>query len=80
MTVLHGVIITKNGKLISDALNSAGLADKVLVLDCGFTDKTCDITEGLATGSHQEDWLDFGAQKNKVAELTNNDWVFTVSF
>ena len=79
MAKLSVVIITGNEeKLIADAVNSASFADEVLVLDCGSTDKTCDIARGLGAGVTHQDWLGFGSQKNRAVELARNDWVFVL--
>ena len=71
------VIITKNEeKFIAAAIKSAIFADEVLILDSGSTDNTCNIAQELGARVEQQDWLGFGAQKNKVVELAKNDWVF----
>ena len=79
MNKLSVVIITKNEeKFITDAINSAIFADEVLVLDSGSTDKTCNIAKELGARVKQQDWLGFGAQKNKAVELASNNWVFVL--
>jgi len=76
---LSVVIITKNEeKFITDAVNSAIFADEVLVLDSESTDKTCNIAKEIGARVKQQDWLGFGAQKNKAVELASNDWVFVL--
>ena len=73
------VIITKNEeKFIADAINSAIFADEVLILDSDSTDKTCNIAKEIGARVEQQDWLGFGAQKNKAVELASNDWVFVL--
>jgi glycosyltransferase involved in cell wall biosynthesis len=76
---LSVVIITKNEeKFITDAVSSAIFADEVLVLDSGSTDQTCNIAKEMGARVKRQDWLGFGAQKNKAVELANNDWVFVL--
>ncbi len=76
---LSVVIITKNEeKFIADAVKSAIFADEVLVVDSGSTDNTCNIAKGIGARVVQQDWLGFGAQKNKAVELAKNDWVFVL--
>jgi len=76
---LSVVIITKNEeKFIAGAVESAIFADEVLVVDSGSTDNTCDIAKGIGARVVQQDWLGFGAQKNKAVELAKNDWVFVL--
>ena len=79
MNKLSVVIITENEeKYIADAINSAGFTDEVVVLDCGSTDKTCDIARALGARVAHQDWLGFGLQKNKAVGLARNDWVFVL--
>jgi glycosyltransferase involved in cell wall biosynthesis len=76
---LSVVIITKNEeKFIAGAVESAIFADEVLVVDSGSTDNTCNIAKGIGARVVQQDWLGFGAQKNKAVELAKNDWVFVL--
>ena len=79
MNKLSVVIITKNEeKFIAGAVESAIFADEVLVVDSGSTDNTCNIAKGIGARVVQQDWLGFGAQKNKAVELAKNDWVFVL--
>ena len=74
---LSVVIISKNEeKFIADAVKSSSFADEVLVLDSGSTDKTCEISKRNGAKVLHQDWLGFGAQKNKAVGLASNDWVF----
>jgi len=76
---LSVVIISKNEEeFIADAVKSALFADEVLVLDSGSTDSTCTIAQQLGAKVMHQDWLGFGAQKNKAVELAKNDWVFVL--
>ena len=76
---LSVVIISKNEeKFIADAVKSALFADEVLILDSGSTDNTCTIAQQLGAKVLHQDWLGFGAQKNKAVELASNDWVFVL--
>ncbi len=79
MYKLSVVIITKNEQeFIVEAIKSATFADEILVLDSGSIDKTCEIAEALTAKVLHQDWLGFGAQKNKAIELANNNWVFVL--
>ncbi len=60
MAKLSVVIITENEeKFIADAVNCVSFADEVLVVDCGSTDKTCDIAEELGARVAHQGWLGF---------------------
>lgn len=79
MNKLSVVIITKNEeRFIADAIKSAVFADEVLILDSGSTDKTCNIANELGIRVEHQNWLGFGAQKNKAVNLAKNDWVFVL--
>ena len=76
---LSVVIISKNEeKFIANAVKSALFSDEVLILDSGSTDNTCAIAQQLGARVLHQDWLGFGAQKNKAVELAKNDWVFVL--
>jgi glycosyltransferase involved in cell wall biosynthesis len=73
------VIITKNEeKFIANAIKSALFANEVIILDSGSVDNTCNIAKELGAIVYHQDWLGFGAQKNKALELASNDWVFVL--
>ena len=73
------VIITKNEeKFIEAAIKSAQFASEVVVLDCGSVDNTCIIAQNLGVRVEHQDWLGFGAQKNKAIDLASNDWIFVL--
>ncbi len=77
--LLSVVIITKNEeKFIEDAIISAKFADEILLLDCGSTDKTCEIAKKLEARVESQAWLGFGPQKNSAVKLATNDWVFVL--
>jgi len=76
---LSVVIISKNEEeFIADAVKSALFADEVLVLDSGSTDSTCAVAQQLGAKVLHQDWLGFGAQKNKAVNLAKNNWVFVL--
>lgn len=79
MDKLSVVIITKNEQdFILEALESAKFADEIVVLDSGSSDKTCDIARQFGAQVYENEWLGFGAQKNKVVSLAQNDWIFVL--
>jgi len=73
------VIITKNEEdFIERSVKSALFADEVLVLDSGSTDQTCSKAANLGAKVFFQEWLGFGAQKNKAIKLAKHDWVFVL--
>lgn len=74
------VVITKNeAGAIERCLRSVDWADEVIVLDCGSTDRTVEISQKLgARVSVIEDWPGFGPQKNRALEQATGDWVLSL--
>jgi glycosyltransferase involved in cell wall biosynthesis len=74
------VVITKNeAGAIERCLRSVDWADEVIVLDCGSTDRTVEISQKLgARASVTEDWPGFGPQKNRALEQATGDWVLSL--
>jgi glycosyltransferase involved in cell wall biosynthesis len=73
------VIITYNEKdNVQDALESAGWADEVVVLDSLSTDGTPEICRRFTDKVYQEKWRGFAMQKQRAVELATNDWVFVL--
>lgn len=76
---LSVVIITQNEESVIDkAIQSAGFADEVLVLDSGSSDKTIEIAKGLGARVEHHHWLGFGKQKNTAIDLAKHNWVFVL--
>tara|TARA_B100000787_G_scaffold13596_1_gene9807 strand:+ start:78 stop:782 length:705 start_codon:yes stop_codon:yes gene_type:complete len=76
---LSVVIITKNEEnFIEDAIKSAQFAEEIIVLDSSSSDKTCEIAKKLGAKVYQQQWLGFGAQKNKAIDLASNEWIFVL--
>ena len=76
---LSVVIITKNEEnFIEDAIKSAQFAEEIIVLDSSSTDKTCQIAKKLGAKVYQQQWLGFGAQKNKAIDIAANEWIFVL--
>jgi glycosyltransferase involved in cell wall biosynthesis len=73
-------IITRNEAAnISACLQSVAFADEVVVLDSGSTDET--VALARAEGARVEvsrDWPGFGAQKNRVLDMAQGEWVLSL--
>jgi glycosyltransferase involved in cell wall biosynthesis len=74
------VVITKNeADAIERCLRSVHWADEVIVLDCGSTDRTVEISQKLgARVSVTTDWPGFGPQKNRALAQATGDWVLSL--
>ena len=77
---ISATIITHNEERnIADCLFSLAFADEIIVLDSGSSDKTEEICRNHSKVRffHQE-WLGYGRQKNRAAELAANDWILNL--
>ena len=69
MASISVIILTKNEeKNIGRCLGSLGkIADEILVLDSGSTDRTIEISEKAGAKVIQVEWKGYGATKNEGA-------------
>jgi len=72
------VILTKNEeKNIKRAIESIkDIADEILVIDSGSTDKTIDIAKSYGANVIFNEWIGYAAQKNFGISKAKNDIVF----
>lgn len=77
---VSATIITKNEEdHIADCLKSARLvADEIIVLDSGSSDRTVDIAREYADIVEVTDWPGFGIQKQRALEKATGDWVLSL--
>lgn len=70
------VLITFNaGTSLKACLASVPFADEIVIVDSGSTDDTRDIAAAYGAKVVHQEWLGFGAQKNRAVAAANNDWV-----
>ncbi|MBW4936473.1 O-antigen ligase family protein [Marinobacter sp. F4206] len=77
---VSATIITKNEEAhIADCLRSARLvADEVIVLDSGSSDRTAEIAREYADIVEVTDWPGFGIQKQRALEKATGEWVLSL--
>lgn len=77
---VSATIITKNEEdHIADCLKSARLvADEVIVLDSGSTDRTVEIARHYADIVEVTDWPGFGVQKQRALDRATGEWVLSL--
>lgn len=77
---VSATIITKNEEdHIAECLKSARLvADEIIVLDSGSTDRTVEIAKQYADILEVTDWPGFGVQKQRALEKATGDWVLSL--
>jgi len=75
--MLSVVIITKNEEMnIGRCLTGVReIADEVIVVDSGSSDRTVDIARNLGARVYHQDWLGFDKQKNYAASLAVMDYI-----
>jgi glycosyltransferase involved in cell wall biosynthesis len=54
------------------------LADEIIVLDSGSTDKTVEIAKSYGARVIHQPWLGYAAQKNAAIDLATGDWILSL--
>jgi glycosyltransferase involved in cell wall biosynthesis len=77
---LSVTIVAKNEeRTIAEVLRSvAGIADEVVFLDSGSTDRTPEIAQSFGVRFYPQEWLGYAAQKNKAIDLASGDWILSL--
>jgi len=74
---VSAIILTLDEEeVVARCVREASWADEVLVLDCGSTDRTCDLARAEGARVEHQPWLGWSAQRNAGAALAAHDWVF----
>jgi len=54
------------------------IADEVVLVDSGSSDRTIEIATELGARCQHQDWLGYAAQKNFAMALAKNDWILSL--
>src|SRR5436309_7103901 len=76
MNRLSACLITLNEERnLPRALRSLeGVADEIIVVDCGSQDRTQEIARAYKAKAIIREWTDFAQQKNFAAASASGDW------
>jgi glycosyltransferase involved in cell wall biosynthesis len=80
MNRISACLITLNEEHnLARALQSLrGIADEIVVVDCGSTDRTPQIAREYGARFFERPWTNYSEQKNFAAENAAHDWVFSM--
>jgi glycosyltransferase involved in cell wall biosynthesis len=80
MNRFSACLITSNEEQnLPRALNSVqGVADEIVVVDCGSTDRTAEIARERGAKVVTRAWTNFAEQKNAAAAAASNDWILSL--
>ncbi len=80
MPALTAILISYNEELdLPRALASlAGIADEIILVDSGSTDRTSEIARSCGARVYTRKLENFADQKNYAASLSSNDWILSI--
>lgn len=80
MNRLSACLITLNEERnLPRALKSLeGIADEIVVVDSGSTDRTAEIAREHGAQLFAREWTNYSEQKNYAAQRAQNEWIFSM--
>jgi glycosyltransferase involved in cell wall biosynthesis len=80
MTRLSAILITRNEErdLPACLASLRGVADEIVLVDSGSTDRTRDIARAAGARVFERAWEGFGPQKQFALEQATGDWVLNL--
>ena len=79
MKLSVGLITFNEEKNIARTLDAVKeIADEIIIVDSGSTDKTIEIAEKYGVNIYHEVWKGYGAQKNSVINKCKGSWILLI--
>lgn len=79
MKISFGIITLNEEQNLPRCLQSCtDLADELIVLDSGSTDRTLEVARSYRARTAFQPWLGYVGQKNKLLGLTSHEWIFSL--
>ena len=77
---LSVIIVAKNEeRTVAEVLRSvAEIADEVVFLDSGSTDRTPELAQSFGVRFYHQEWLGYAEQKNKAIDLASGEWILSL--
>ena len=73
------MITLNEEKNLGRALKSVrGIADEIVLVDCGSTDRTQEIAREHGAVVFFREWTNFGDQRNYAVSCASNEWIYTL--
>ncbi len=79
MLNLSAVIITRNEESnIKRCMQSLQIADEIIVIDSGSTDKTIEIAESMGALVYPKEWEGYGPAKKEGVKRASGKWIISL--
>lgn len=73
------IVAKDEERTIADVLAAAvGLADEIVFLDSGSTDRTVEIAQRFGVRLYHQAWLGYSEQKNMALDLARGEWLLSL--
>jgi glycosyltransferase involved in cell wall biosynthesis len=73
------IVAQDEQRTIAAVLNSiTSIADEVIFIDSGSTDRTVEIAKSFGVRFYHQDWLGYAAQKNMALDSASGDWILSL--